>query len=47
MTTVGLAALLSGAIEARDKRVGLILSGGNAEPLAVARRIDSLSSEPW
>ncbi len=44
---VGLAALLGGKIEAPGKRVGVILSGGNADPLAVARRIDALPADAW
>lgn len=44
---VGLAALLSGKIPARGKRVGVVLSGGNADPLSVARRIDALSVDSW
>jgi threonine dehydratase len=35
----GLAALLNGRIEARGKRVGLILSGGNVDPATFARLI--------
>jgi threonine dehydratase len=35
----GLAALLTGRVEARGKRVGLILSGGNVDPATFARLI--------
>jgi threonine dehydratase len=35
----GLAALLAGRIDARGKRVGLILSGGNVDPATFARLI--------
>jgi threonine dehydratase len=35
----GLAALLNGRVEARGKRVGLILSGGNVDPATFARLI--------
>jgi threonine dehydratase len=44
---VGLAALLAGKIGAGGKRTGIILSGGNADPLAVARRIDALPAGSW
>jgi len=44
---VGLAALIAGKVDARGKRTGIILSGGNANPLAVARRIDSLPAGAW
>jgi threonine dehydratase len=34
-----LAALLNGRVDARGKRVGLILSGGNVDPASFARLI--------
>ena len=44
---VGLAALLTAKIAGRGKRIGVVLSGGNADPLAVARRIDALPADAW
>jgi len=34
---LGLAALMSGAVEARGKRVGVIVSGGNVDPAQAVR----------
>ncbi|MCA9728125.1 MAG: pyridoxal-phosphate dependent enzyme, partial [Candidatus Eisenbacteria bacterium] len=44
---VGLAALLQGAIPVAGRRVGVILSGGNADPMAVARGLESIPADLW
>jgi threonine dehydratase len=43
---VGVAALLDGAVEARGRRVGVILSGGNVSPEGFAALVDGRSSLP-
>lgn len=41
---VALAALLSGAVEAKGQRVAVVASGGNVDPAAVARHGSGLAA---